>query len=85
MPAPRKYPPELIERGVQMVVEQKRAEPGRSGIVRAVGELLGIHPEVLRHWVNKADFIGSYGHHVFGRSRPHGWAVRDADVPDRAQ
>ncbi|MFG2918623.1 hypothetical protein ACGF0D_37795, partial [Kitasatospora sp. NPDC048298] len=35
--------------------------------------------------LDRGDFIGSYGHHVFGRSRPHGWAVRDADVPDRAQ
>ncbi|MGW5766555.1 transposase [Streptomyces tendae] len=55
MPAPRKYPPELIERGVRMVIEMRPDNPGRSGIVRQVGELLGIHPEVLRHWVNKAD------------------------------
>jgi transposase len=55
MPAPRKYPPELIERGVRMVIDMRPASPGRSAIVRQVGELLGIHPEVLRHWVNKAD------------------------------
>ncbi|MGW7244644.1 transposase [Streptomyces sp. NPDC054804] len=55
MPAPRKYPPELIERGVRMVLERRPDSPGRSGIVKQVGDLLGIHPEVLRHWVNKAD------------------------------
>ncbi|WP_443062148.1 transposase [Streptomyces sp. NBC_00386] len=55
MPAPRKYPPELIERAVGMVIELRSASPGRSGLVRQVGELLGVHPEVLRHWVKKAD------------------------------
>ncbi|MFK0190578.1 transposase [Kitasatospora sp. NPDC090308] len=54
MPAQRKYPDELIERGVQLVMDKKRDQPGRAGIVREVGDLLGIHPEVLRHWVNKA-------------------------------
>lgn len=55
MPAPRKYPPELIERAVRMVTEMRSTSPGRSGLVRQVGELLGVHPEVLRHWVKKAD------------------------------
>ncbi|QUW83949.1 transposase [Streptomyces mirabilis] len=55
MPAARKYPPELIERGVRMVRELRQDDPGRSGTVRRVGELLGVHPEVLRHWVRKAD------------------------------
>ncbi|MFE1734242.1 MULTISPECIES: transposase [Streptomyces] len=55
MPAPRKYPPELIERGVRMVRELRQDTPGRSGTVRQVGEVLHIHPEVLRHWVKKAD------------------------------
>ncbi|MFG2906146.1 transposase [Kitasatospora sp. NPDC048286] len=54
MPAQRKYPDELIARAVQLVIEKKRDQPGRSGIVREVGDFLGIHPEVLRHWVNKA-------------------------------
>ncbi|MFF9142471.1 transposase [Streptomyces albogriseolus] len=55
MPAPRKYPPELIERGVQMVAAIRHGDPGRPGVIRQVGELLNIHPEVLRHWVKKAD------------------------------
>ncbi|MFG2515505.1 transposase [Streptomyces sp. NPDC048584] len=55
MPTPRKYPAELMERAVRMVIEMRSTNPGRSGIVRQVGELLGVHPEVLRHWVKKAD------------------------------
>ncbi|MGW3083297.1 transposase [Streptomyces sp. NPDC001110] len=58
MPAPRKYPPELIERAVRMVIEMRSTSPGRSGLVRQVGELVGVHPEVLRHWVKKADAEG---------------------------
>lgn len=55
MPAPRKYPPELVEQAVRIVIQMRTMSPGRSGIVRQVGELLGVHPEVLRHWVKKAD------------------------------
>jgi transposase len=44
-----------MDRGVRMVQELRQAAPGRSGIVREVGELLDIHPEALRHWVKRAD------------------------------
>ncbi|MGP3926981.1 transposase [Streptomyces sp. 8N616] len=49
----RKYPPELIERAVRMVAEKQRETQGRPGIIREVGDLLGIHPQALRHWVKK--------------------------------
>lgn len=55
MPAQRKYPEELIERAVRMIVEKRRQTPGRPGIIREVGDLLGILPEALRHWVKKMD------------------------------
>jgi transposase len=55
MAAQRRYPPELIERAVRMVADKRRETPDRPGIIREVGDLLGIHPEALRHWVNKAD------------------------------
>lgn len=54
MPAQRKYPAELIERTVRMVADKQRQTPGRPGSIREVGDLLGIHPEALRHWVKKA-------------------------------
>lgn len=47
MGAPRKYPPELLERGVRMVLESGRP-------VRHVARDLGIHPEALRLRVVKA-------------------------------
>ncbi|MFJ5220790.1 transposase [Streptomyces sp. NPDC088354] len=55
MAAQRKYPAELIGRAVRMVAEKQRQSPGRSGILQEVGDLLGIHPEALRHWVKKAE------------------------------
>jgi len=45
----------LIERAVRMVVDKQCETPGRQGIIREVGDLLGIHPEASRHWVKKAD------------------------------
>jgi len=46
MPAQRKYSPELIERAVRMVVDKQCETPGRQGIIREVGDLLGIHRAV---------------------------------------
>ncbi|MEU5639227.1 transposase [Streptomyces milbemycinicus] len=60
MPAQRKYSREIIERGVQLVLEIREETPGRSGVVREVGELLGVHPEALRHWVRKAQKEGPH-------------------------
>jgi len=44
-----------MDRAVAMVLEVRQRDPGRTGVVGAVGELLGVHPEVLRHWVRKAE------------------------------
>lgn len=43
-----KYPPDLRERAVRMVMESGRP-------VRHVAEDLGIHPESLRTWVRKVE------------------------------
>lgn len=55
MPAVRKYPPDLMDSAVRMVLHIRRQDPQRPGIVGMVGDLMGIHPEVLRHWVRKAE------------------------------
>lgn len=55
MPAVRKYPQELMDQAVAMVLDIRRRDPGRAGVVGTVGELMGVHPEVLRHWVRKAE------------------------------
>lgn len=55
MPAVRKYPPDVMERAVRMVFDIRSQDPQRAGVIGAVGDLMGIHPEVLRHWVKKAE------------------------------
>jgi transposase len=55
MVAPRKYPEELRERSVRLVIDARRDPGTRTGAVRRVGEQLGINPETLRGWVNQAE------------------------------
>ena len=48
MPAKRKYPDELRERGVRLALESKRP-------IAQVAKDLGIRPESLRRWVRQAE------------------------------
>jgi transposase len=58
MPAQRKYPEELRERAVKMVLEiQARDGKGRGELAR-VGRQLGVHPEALRGWIRQAEIDG---------------------------
>ena len=51
----QKYPEELRERGVRMVLEV-RAETGeRHGAVTRIAKQLGVGAESLRQWVNQAE------------------------------
>ena len=55
MASRKKHPAELRERAVAMVFEL-RAETGNPrGSIARVGERLGINPETLRNWVEKAE------------------------------
>ena len=48
MPAPKKYPDELMERGVRLVFESPRP-------IAHVAADLGVHPEALRKRVRQAE------------------------------
>ena len=55
MGRPRKYPVELQDRAVRLVLESYESDGSRRGAVTRIGGQLGIHPEVLRKWVRQAE------------------------------
>lgn len=57
MPAPKKYPDELRQRAVRLVVEAREQEDGLSlnAAVHRIGQRLGVNPDTLRGWVVRAD------------------------------
>ena len=58
MPAQRKYPGELRERAVKMVLEIRDHEGKGRGEIARVGRQLGIHPEALRGWIRQSEIDG---------------------------
>ncbi len=56
MPAPRKYPDELRERSVRLVLQMRREHPAESHrAISTVAQRLDVHPATLRLWVNQTD------------------------------
>lgn len=49
----RKYPDELRENAVRMVMEWRRQRGRSDGGISDVAEKLGVHPESVRNWVRQ--------------------------------
>ena len=58
MPAHKKYPDELRERAVKMVLEIREREGKGHGEIARVADQLGVHREALRLWVQRAEIDG---------------------------
>ena len=54
-PSQKRYPPELKERAVKMVLDLRRADPKDNGVITRVARQLGVGHESLRQWVTKAE------------------------------
>jgi transposase len=59
MARPLKYPRELRERAVRLVIESKDDYPSEFEAIRTIATKLGIgSPETLRKWVRRAEIDG---------------------------
>lgn len=59
MARPTKYPPELRERAVRLVLESKGDYPSEFEAIRSIAAKLGIgSAETLRKWVRRAEVDG---------------------------
>jgi transposase len=62
MARPSKYPRELRDRAVRMVVESTSDYPSEFEAIRSIAAKLGIgSPETLRKWVRQAEIDGGHG------------------------
>ena len=53
-PSTKRYPPELKERAVRMVLDLQRQDPGDNTVISRVAPQLGVGLESLRTWVKQA-------------------------------
>jgi len=55
MAARRRYPEELRRRAVRLVLDARDEAGGRRGVCTRVGQQLGVPPDTLRGWVQRAE------------------------------
>lgn len=59
MARPSRYPTELRERAVRLVIEVRADHPSESAAIKSVASKLGISsPEQLRKWLRQAEIDG---------------------------
>jgi transposase len=51
----KRYPTEIKERAVKMVIELRREDRDDHGVINRVARQLVVGSESLRHWVKKAE------------------------------
>lgn len=52
---PAKYPAELRERAIRLALEARKNPATRDGAMTRVAKQLGINPETVRKWVQRAE------------------------------
>jgi transposase len=55
MAVQRRYPEELRQRAVRLVLDARDDVGGRRGVCTRVGQQLGVPPDTLRGWVQRAE------------------------------
>ena len=55
MTRPGKYPPEVRERAVRMVLEYRRDYPSQWAAISSIAAKCGMTPETLRKWVRQVE------------------------------
>ncbi len=55
MPAPKKYPDELRQRAVRLVMDAQKNPSGGRGACTRIGAQLGIPADTIRGWVRTAE------------------------------
>jgi transposase len=56
--AKKKYPDELRERAVKMVLEVRERDGSGRGEIARIGRQLDVHPEALRSWLKQSEIDG---------------------------
>ncbi len=58
MARPTRYPQEIRERAVRMVIEQRKEYPSEWAAVSSIAGKFGMTPETLRQWLRRAEVDG---------------------------